>query len=264
MFSLVPLIVICIAVAGLFFGKEAVQGELIKQIYHTLGSDSARQIKSMITKAMNKETSIVNQIIGAIVLIFGASGVFDALQKGLNAIWHVKPKSDRGLMEIIKDRFLSFTMVLGVSFLLLVSLVISVVIAITSNYINTFIAGGDIIGLILNSVVSAAIITLLFAMIFKYLPDIEIKFADVLLGAFITTILFTVGKFLLSIYFKYSNTGVEFGTGRSLIVMLVWVFYSANIFFLGAEFTKTYATRKGKAITPSKNAVLVTTRNIKP
>jgi membrane protein len=259
-FSLAPLIVICIAVAGLFFGKEAVQSELLDQISATLGPASEQQIRTMITKAMNPTTSIVSQIIGVMALLFGASGVFGALQTGLNMVWHVKLRSDRGLMEMIKDRFLSFTMVLGVSFLLLVSLAITVAISATSNLINSYFNGGDVIAFGLNFIVSTGMITVLFAMIFKYLPDAKIRWSDVWLGAFITTLLFTLGKFLLGIYLKYTNTGSEFGAAGSLILILVWVFYTAQIFFLGAEFTKTYATRGGRRIIPAKDALLITTR----
>lgn len=257
-FSLAPLIVICIYIAGLFFGKEMVANIFVEQINNAIGSGSADQVRTMIIKFMNPETSIINQIIGIIVLIFGASGVFGALQTGLNAVWHVKLRSDRGIMGIIKDRFLSFTMVLGVSFLLLVSLIITVIITAASGYVNSYFNGGAIVGLVLNFLISTGIITVLFAMMFKYLPDVKIKWADVWLGAFITTLLFTLGKFFLAIYLKYSHTGAEFGAASSLILILVWVFYSAHIFFFGAEFTKAFATRKGHPIRPTKNAVLVT------
>jgi membrane protein len=260
-FSLVPVIVISIFVAGLVLGEETVKAELINQFYRTFGHGSANQISTMITKTMNPKSSVLNQIIAVGVLFFTASGVFGALQTGLNSIWHVKPKSNRGMLALIKDRFLSFAMVLVVSFLLLVSLVVTVLIAAATNYINTYIAGGDILGLILNYVLSTAIITVLFALLFKYLPDVNIKFADVWLGAFVTTLLFTLGKFLLGLYLKFSATEDEFGAAGSLVLILVWVFYSAHIFFLGAEFTKAYATRKGPPIIPTKNAVLVTTKN---
>lgn len=260
-FSLVPVVVISIFVAGLVFGEETVKNELINQFHHTFGSGSAHQIKAMIAKTMDPEKNIINQIIAVIVLIFGASGVFGALQTGLNSIWHVKPKANRGIMGIFKDRFLSFTMVLVVSFLLLVSLAVTVTIAAATNYINSFFAGGDILGLILNNILSTGIITLLFALLFKYLPDVQIKFADVWIGAFITTLLFTLGKFLLGLYLKFSHTEDEFGAAGSLVLILVWVFYSAHIYFLGTEFTKAYATRKGRSVIPTDNAVLVTTKD---
>lgn len=261
-FSLAPIIVICIAVAGLFLGKDVVQGELLNQISTTLGPAAEHQIKIMISKTMNPTTSILSQIIGVIVLIFGASGVFGALQTGLNMVWQVKLKSDRGLMGTIKDRFLSFTMVLGVSFLLLVSLVITVIITAFSSYLNNYFHGGEIIAFGLNFVVSIGMITVLFASLFKYLPDAKIEWNDVWLGAFITTLLFTLGKFLLAIYLKYAYTGAEFGAAGSLILILVWVFYSAQIFFLGAEFTKAFATRGRQRIVPAEDALLITTKKL--
>lgn len=259
-FSLAPLIVISIAIAGFFFGKEAVQSELLAQISATLGAASESQIKVMIAKAMSPATSILTQIIGVIVLIFGASGVFGALQTGLNIVWQVKLKSDRGIVKTIKDRFLSFTMVLGVSFLLLVSMVITVLISAASNLLNNYITGGDFIAMALNFVVSTAMITVLFAMLFKYLPDAKIRWSDVWLGSFLTTLLFTLGKFLLGIYLKFADIGSDFGAASSLILILVWFFYTAQIFFLGAEFTKTYTSCRGRPIIPAKDALLITTQ----
>lgn len=260
-FSLVPLIVICIYIAGLFFGKEAVTEELLNQFQNTFGPESVEQIKTMISKSTNPTKNIFSQVVGIIILILAASGVFGALQIGLNAVWHVKPSPDRGIIAFIKDRFLSFSMVLGVGFLLLVSLVFTVIITATSDLINSYVKGGEIIGLVLNYFFSIAIITVLFAMMFKYLPDVKNRWRDVWLGAFITTLLFTLGKFLIGIYLGYSDTASEFGAAGSLILILIWVFYSAQIFFLGAEFTKAYTMHKGRPIIPTKNAVAVSIKH---
>lgn len=260
-FALAPVVLICISIAGLFFSKEAIQNELLAEVYKIFGSGAQNQIQDMIANAIDPHASFLSQIIGLIVLIAGATGVFDALQSGLNSIWHVKLRPDRKFFEIIKDRFWSLALVLGVGFLLLVSLVITILIAAIINFFNGYFAASLITGIVLNFIISSGIVMVLFAMMFKYLPDVKIKWEDVWLGAFFTTLLFTLGKFLLGIYFRFSNTGSEFGAAASLILILIWVYYSAQIFFLGAEFTKVIALRRGHRVIPNKNALHVITKN---
>ncbi|MBA2657193.1 MAG: YihY/virulence factor BrkB family protein [Tatlockia sp.] len=240
-FSLGPLLIISIVIAGFVFGREAVQGQLLEQVSRTFGEGSAFQIKEILLHSFNPTKNFILQAIAVVVMLFGASGVFGALQAGLNTIWGVEQKSGKGFWRLIKDRFLSISMVLGVGFLLLVSLLFTVLLSSASSYINSFLPGGSYLGLALNFIFSLVGVTILFAMIFKFLPDVQIKWSEVWLGAFITTLLFTLGKFLLGLYLGYSNVGKNFGPSASLILILIWVYYSAQILFLGAEFTKAYA-----------------------
>ncbi|ASQ46045.1 YihY/virulence factor BrkB family protein [Legionella clemsonensis] len=243
-FSIGPLLIICIAIAGLVFGKEAIQTQVLHQIENMFGSGSAKQIQTMLMHAFEPTTSLLAQIIGIIILLFGAAGVFSELQNGLNKIWHVEARAAKGWLGMIKDRFWSFTMVLGIGFLLLVSLLLTVLLTAMSDFLSQFLPGGALLGLMLNFLISLGGITVLFAMIFKILPNVDLRWRDVWLGAFITTLLFTVGKFLLGIYLGSSNIDNGFGAAASLIIMLIWVYYSAQILFLGAEFTKAYVNRK--------------------
>ncbi|KTD17035.1 YihY/virulence factor BrkB family protein [Legionella jordanis] len=256
-FSVGPILIIAIAIAGLIFGRDAVQGQLLSKISDIFGAGSAIQIKTMIVSAYNPETSLLAQAVAVIILLFGASGVFGELQTGLNAIWGVEPKPGRGIMGIIKDRFFSFTMVLGIGFLLLVSLILSVVLSMISSYTSHLLPAGEFIAWIINSIISLLGITCLFALIFKILPDVNVFWRDVWLGAFVTSLLFTLGKYLLGIYLVNVNVQDGFGAAGSLIIVLVWVYYSAQILFIGAEFTKAFATRNGRTIKPYPEAILV-------
>jgi membrane protein len=192
------------------------------------------------------------------MLLLGATGLFGQLQDALNTIWEVQPKPDRGIMGIIKDRFLSFTMILGVSFLLLVSLVISAALTFVNNYFSELLGGFTIVAQILNIVISIGVITLIFAMIFKILPDVEIAWNDVWIGALVTAVLFTIGRTLIGIYLGSTATTSAYGAAGSLIVILLWVFYSSQILFIGAEFTQVYARLQGSRIRPAENARALT------
>ena len=195
-------------------------------------------------------------------LLFGASGVFGQLQASLNAIWGVQPKPGRGILGIIQDRILSFGFILVVGFLLLVSLLLTAAIALVGEWFGGMVPGIEILALILNSVLSLVVITLLFAMIFKFLPDAKIAWHDVWIGAFITAALFTVGKFALGLYLGKSGVSSSYGAAGSLIVLLLWVYYSAQILLFGAEFTQVYANRFGSHVAPSTNAIAVPKHDI--
>ncbi|STY29198.1 ribonuclease BN [Legionella wadsworthii] len=255
-FSIGPLLVISIAIAGLFLDKNVVQDNLLEQIGNTFGKDPADQIKIMISN-VKPSTHIISNIISTIILLFGASGFFGALQTGLNQIWGVAPKANSGLMGLIKSRFLSFTLVLGVGFLLLISLILSLVLSFISNYLLQFLPQLAILSYALNLFISLLGVTLLFALILKYIPDIELQWRDVWLGAFFTALLFTLGKLILGIYLSYSNLSKGYGAAGALILILVWIYYSAQILFTGAEFTKVLLLQKGKHIKPSDNAELI-------
>jgi membrane protein len=257
-FSLAPLLIISISIAGLFFGKEAAQGQIFDQLRGLLGDESGRAMQVMVQNASAEPaTGFVATLVGFVILLFGASGAFGQLQMSLNAIWGVQPKPGRGILGIIQDRILSFGFILVVGFLLLVSLVLTAVIAFVGHRFGDMVPGMEALAQILNSIFSLAVITLLFAMMFKFLPDARIAWHDVWIGAFITAALFTVGKFALGLYLGKSGVASSYGAAGSLIVLLLWVYYSSQIVFFGAEFTQVYANRFGSHVAPSKNAVAV-------
>ena len=212
----------------------------------------------MIGAARKPSESILATILGVVTLLIGASGVFGQLQDALNSIWGVQPKPGRGIKGLIKDRFLSMAMVLGTGFLLLISMILSAALSAASGYFNKAFGLPPMVAEALHLVVSLFVITLLFAMIFKVLPDATVKWGDVWTGAIFTALLFTLGKFLLGLYLGRAGTASAYGAAGSLIVVLLWVYYSSAILFFGAEFTKVYAGERGSRIVPSKNAVPVT------
>jgi len=258
MFSLAPLIVIAIAVAGLIFGEQAVQGRFQEQLSGVLGNEAAQGVQALVASAQKPELGSIAAIIGVVVLLFGASGVFGELQDALNTIWEVKPKPGRGVWGIIRDRFLSFSMVMGVCFLLLVSLVISTGVAAVQQAVGNNMELSEPAAHALNFVITFGIITLLFAMIFKILPDVEIGWRDVWLGAVVTALLFTIGKLLIGLYLGHAAVSSSYGAAGSVVVVLIWTYYSAQILYLGAEFTQVYARTYGSRIRPSANALPVT------
>jgi membrane protein len=257
-FSLAPLMTIAIAIAGLFFGKEAAQGQIFDELRVLLGEEGGKAVEEMVQSANAQPTAgVVATIISVIILLFGASGVFGQLQASLNTIWGVKPKPGRGVLGMIQDRLLSFGFTLVVGFLLLVSLMLTAGIALMANWLGGLMPGSETLAQILNIVFSLAMITLLFAMIFKFLPDAKIAWRDVWIGAFLTALLFTIGKFALGIYLGKSGVASSYGAAGSLIVLLLWVYYSSQILFFGAEFTQVYANRFGSRVAPADNAVPV-------
>ena len=257
-FSLAPLMTIAIAIAGFFFGKEAAQGQIFDELRVLLGEEGGKAVEEMVQSASAQPTAgLIATIISVVMLLFGASGVFGQLQASLNAMWGVKPKPGRGVLGLIKDRLLSFGFTLVVGFLLLVSLLLTAGIALMAGWIEGLMPGSETLAQILNIVLSLAIITLLFAMIFKFLPDAKIAWRDVWIGAFLTAVLFTIGKFALGIYLGKSGVASSYGAAGSLIVLLLWVYYSSQILFFGAEFTQVYANRFGSRVAPADNAVPV-------
>ena len=257
-FLLAPLMTIAIAIAGFFFGKEAAQGQIFDELRVLLGEEGGKAVEEMVQSASAQPTvGIVATIISVVMLLFGASGVFGQLQASLNAMWGVKPKPGRGVLGMIKDRLLSFGFTLVVGFLLLVSLLLTAGIALMAGWIGGLMPGSESLAQILNIVLSLAMITLLFAMIFKFLPDAKVAWRDVWIGAFLTALLFTIGKFALGIYLGKSGVASSYGAAGSLIVLLLWVYYSSQILFFGAEFTQVYANRFGSRVAPADNAVPV-------
>ena len=254
-FSLSPLLIMAIAIAGALFGEDAAKGEIVGQIQGLVGEEGARVIETAIRNANQPDISSVASLISVGVLLFGASGVFAQLQDALNTVWNVKAKPDQGVMNFVRKRVLSFSAVLGIGFLLLVSLILSAVLSALSKYMGHLIPGADFLWQIVNQVVSFGIITSLFALMYKFLPDVKIKWDDVWIGASITAFLFSIGKFALGLYLGRGSFGSTYGAAGSLIVILAWVYYSAQILFFGAEFTQVYSRKYGSRIVPDKNAV---------
>lgn len=257
-FSVAPLLVLTVIIAAQFFDTAAVRVSIEEQMRGLLGGPGADVISEIMTNAEGPSGGIVATVASVATLVFGASGVFAQLQDTLNTVWGVQADPNRGFMGTIKDRFFSFTMVFGVGFLLLVSLLVSTFI----SFLNEMLVGVDpameVVARLVNLAVSLAITTGLFAAMFKVIPDVEIEWRDVLIGAFVTAVLFTVGKWLIGMYLGNSATDSTFGAFGSLIALLAWVYYSAQIVFMGAEFTQVYATKYGSKIVPDESAVSLT------
>ncbi len=257
-FSLAPLLIISISIAGLAFGREAAEGQIFNQLRGLLGDASGQAIQNIVQDASAEpKTGLVATVLGFVMLLFGASGVFGQLQTSLNAIWGVQPKPGRGVLGIIRDRILSFGFILVVGFLLLVSLLLTAAISFVGQGFGEMVPGMEALVQLLNVILSLGVITLLFAMMFKFLPDAKIAWRDVWIGAFITALLFSVGKFALGLYLGRSGVASSYGAAGALIVLLLWVYYSSQILFFGAELTQVYANRFGSRVTPSSNAIAV-------
>jgi membrane protein len=253
--SLAPLVMIVLSIAGVAFGEEAARGEILGQVDGLIGRQGAEAVQMVLTSADDTDRGVLATAIGVAVLLVGASGVFAELQSALDTIWDVKPRPGRGLRGIIKDRFFSFTMVVGVGFLLLVSLLVSAAISALGARFGGGLETWPAVLQAINVVLSFAVATVLFALIFKVVPDAKIHWSDVWIGALVTAALFTLGRYLIGMYLGRSAVGSAYGAAGSLIAVLVWVYYSAQILFLGAEFTQVYATRRGAGIEASADAV---------
>lgn len=249
-FSIAPLLVIAIAIAGAIFGQDAAQGEIVSQINQLVGQEGAEAIETILANADRPQLGSLASIISVVVLFIGASGVFAQLQEALNTVWNVQAKPNAGIWEFIRKRLLSFGMVLAIGFLLLVSLILSAMLSGISKLEINLLPGLTPLWQLVNFAVSFGLITLLFALIYKYLPDAKIRWKDVWIGATITALLFTIGKFLIGLYLGRGSLGSAYGAAGSLIVFLAWVFYSAQILLFGAEFTQVYARKYGKKILP--------------
>lgn len=255
-FSIGPLLLITIAIASFVFSNAKEQ--IVSTISGVVGSAGGEVITQTIDNANKGGANIVATAIGIITLLLGASGVFGQLKDALNTIWEVEPKPGQSILTTLKDRFFSFTMVLGTGFLLLVSLVVDAAVTAVGTYLNSILPGGQIIGQILSIVLTFVVIAFMFALLFRFLPDVRIAWSDVWVGAIITTILFGLGQLALSFYLSLSNVGSAFGAAGALVVVLVWIYYSAQILLLGAEFTQVYTNKYGSRVRPAENAQFVT------
>lgn len=261
-FSLAPMLLIAIAIAGLVFGEEAARNQIVGQVGGLIGTQGAEAIQAMITNANQPESGgILATITGIVLLIFGASGVFGELQASMNIIWGVKEKPDLGFWHTIRERFFSFGLVLGTGFLLLVSLVLSSALAAIGTYFQNAVPGSETLWQVVNFVASLAVTTLLFAMIYKFIPDVRISWHDVWIGACITALLFGLGRFLIGYYLGSGSVTSVYGAAGSLVVILLWAYYSSQILFLGAEFTQVYANSFDTDLEPTKDAILIDKAN---
>ncbi len=245
-FSLAPLLVIVIAIAGLLFGREAVQGEIVGQLQGLIGREGALVVQGLIKSASEPERGLIAGGIGLVVLLVGATTVFAELQSALDRIWHVPAKAKpNGLWSLLRARVLSFGLILGLAFLLMVSLVVSSGISAFGTWTGALMPGWEVLLQGVNMLLSVGITAVLFAMIFKFMPSISIEWRDVWVGGAVTAVLFEAGKFVIGLYLGKSGVDESFQAAGSLVVLLAWVYYAAQIFLLGAEFTKVYADDRG-------------------
>jgi membrane protein len=256
-FSMAPLLIVIIFVASLFGGRQNTETSIYNQIQGFVGQDTALQLQQIITNASLEGKGTVSLVIGIITLLIGATSVFAEIQDSINMIWKLKPKPKKGWLKMLQNRLLSFSVIVGLGFLLLVSLGVSAIVEGLSKKLQSIFPDVTLILFyILNIVITFAVITVLFGAIFKVLPDAKIKWRDVIAGAIATAILFMIGKFAIGFYISKSNVGSTYGTAGSLVVLLLWIYYSAVILYFGAEFTKAYAIRYGSEIHPNHYAVI--------
>lgn len=257
-FSMGPLLIVIISLCGIFLGREAIEGKVYNVLQDFVGTDTASQLQEVIRNAAVSNESTMAIVIGGIVLLIGATSMFAEIQDSINTIWGVKPKPKRGWLKYLQNRFLSFSVIVSLGFLLLVSLAVSTVIEALSSHLQDYLPGATVVLFyIINLALSLTISTVIFATIFKVLPDARIRWRDVFVGAFVTAILFMIGKFGISFYISQTKVGSTYGAAGSLVVLLVWVYYSSVILYIGAEYTKAYAVKYGSQIRPNDYAVTV-------
>ena len=255
-FAMAPVLLVAISVAGLVFGKEAAQGEIMSQLQGMFGPDTAKLVQEMLAKSAARSSGVVGTVVGLATLLLGATAVMIELESALDVVWKVKPKPGLGLRGLVKDRILSLGLVMSLGFLLLVSLVASAVLSAVGGLMEQIsFPGVSIVSQILNNLVSLGVIALFFALIFKYLPNASIAWRDVWMGALVTSGLFHVGKIGIGIYLGHASVGSTFGAAGSLAILLVWVYYTAQIVLFGAEITRLYAERYGGGIHPDADAM---------
>ena len=258
--SIAPLIILAVGIAGLAFGQDAAREHIGGELASVVGSGAGAAVESIAKNANSPGSSVLSVVVGVVVALFGASGVFGELQSALNTVWEVAPKPGRGIGGLIKDRFFSFTLVLGVAFLLLVSLVLSAALTWVGQLFSHSLPGGAVLWQALNFVISLSVITLLFALMFKVVPDAKTRWRDVWVGAAVTALLFTLGKFLLGLYLGSAGVSSSYGAAGSIVALVIWVYYSSQVLLIGAEFTEVYARMFGTKIVPDEKAVPVARR----
>lgn len=263
-FALGPLLIIIISLSAIVYGKDVVEGRVFEQLSDLIGSDAALQIQNILSNAQQTHATTLGAIIGLIVLFIGATGVFTEIQGSINFIWSVRAKPKKGWLKYLLNRLLSFSLVVGLGFVLLVSLIINALLTFLSDTLTKKFPHFPV-GLfnLTNSLIILAVITCLFAVIYKVLPDAVIAWKDAWIGSIFTAALFLLGKFLIGYYLGKSNLGVTYGAAASVVIILAWVYYSSLILYFGAEFTKIYALHSGEGIKPKQTAVFIIKREMK-
>jgi len=263
-FALGPLLIIVISLSAIVYGRDVVEGRLYKQLSDLIGSDAALQIQNILSNAQHTHATTLGAIIGFIILFIGATGVFTEIQGSINFIWSVRAKPKKGWLKYLLNRLLSFSLVIGLGFVLLVSLIINALINLLSETLTKKFPHFPV-GLfnLANSLIILTVITCLFAVIYKILPDAIIAWKDAWIGSIFTAALFLLGKFLIGYYLGKSNLGVTYGAAASVVILLAWVYYSSVILYFGAEFTKIYALHSGEGIRPKQTAVFIIKREMK-
>jgi membrane protein len=257
-FSLAPMLVVIISLCSIFFGREAVQGEIFSQIDQFVGSNAAAEIQDILKKTTLNHDNILATVVGVITLLLGATGVFGEIQDSINFIWGLQTKPKKGIIKMLFNRLMSFSMVLVLGFLLLVSLVLNTFLSTFLAHLKSHLPDSLVDNLfVFDYLFILSVITLLFAFIFKALPDAKVKWADVWLAALITSVMFLIGKFLIGIYLQHNASISAYGAAGSVIVILLWVYFSALILYFGAEFAQVYTKYKGRSIEPNRYATWV-------
>lgn len=263
-FAIGPLLIIIISLSAIFYGRDAVQGKLYGQLNGLIGSDAALQVQEIIKNSQHSGKGVIGTIIGTVFLIVGATGIFTEIQDSINFIWSLRAKPKRGIVKFFVNRLLSFSLIVSLGFLLIVSLVVSALLDILSDRLTHYFPHTTVyIFYVINFAIIFVIISLLFAIIFKVLPDGKIKWRDAFIGASFTSILFIIGKAGIGYYLGKSNLGATYGTAASVIIILLWVYYTSLILYFGAEFTKSYALEYGGGIIPDDTAVFIIKREAK-
>lgn len=263
-FSIGPVLVIIISLAGLFYGREAVQGKIYYQINGLVGNSAALQIQDIIQNIEKSQLSASGALVGIIILLVGATGVFTEIQDSINYIWSIKAKPKRGFVKLLMNRLISFSLIISFGFVMLVSLIINALVDLLQGRLERFFDSVTVyIFQGVNYVVLFCIISVLFAIIFRVLPDATIRWRDAFVGAAFTAFLFLIGKFLIGFYLTYTDIGVTYGAAASIVLLLLWVYYTSIILFFGAEFTKVYTLNLGAGIQPDKTAVFILKREAK-
>jgi membrane protein len=263
-FAIGPLLLVVVSFAGLFFEQTAVTDKIYFQIKSLVGAEGATQILSIIDNMRHENTAAKFSIIGVVVLLFGATGVFADIQESVNYIWSIKAKPKKSWLKFLKNRLLSFSLIVGIGFLMMVTLTINTLtVALTDRLMRVFDDVAVMVFRVMNGVILFVIITLLFAVIYKVLPDAKIRWKDALVGACFTGILFLVGKFLIGFYLGNSEISSTYGAAAAIIIILSWVYYTSMILYFGAEFTKVYALNLGGGIEPYETAVFIIKREAK-
>jgi membrane protein len=253
--SLSPLVIIVVALAGVIFSRSTAQAHILSQVQGMIGVEGGKAMESMLANAQKPAAGILGTIVGLLSLLFGASGVFTELRSALNLIWEVNPENTSGVVALLRERFFSFGMVLSIGFLLLVSLVVSTILAAVGKFFGGLLPIPSPVLAVLNFLLSYIGVAVLFGLIFRFVPEAKVRWVNVWLGALATALFFTIGKTVIGLYLGKSSLGSAYGAAGSVIVVIVWVYYSAQIFFFGAEFTHAYSEHRSAPAPGGSEAV---------